>query len=179
MATTFNGKVSLDVIFNEIVASGYQKTGNLQSKFSFLMDLPTGTTDNQINVGYAKTETGIGSGVTTSYDLVGGLTNTSGTTINFDEVVLIAIRNRSSTAANYLQVGPHSVNGFGVLSSNVGFWADASDRTIVPADGDSWVVLYCKGGVPAAAGSTDVLAVITGGAASAATWDILILGRDN
>jgi hypothetical protein len=176
MATTFNAKLSIEALFNEIVQSGNQKMGNLQSRFQFIQDLPTGLLDTNINVGYAATSTGIGASTTTSYDLIGGLSSSTGTVINFDEVVLIAVRNRSSTAVNYLSVGPHATNGFGVLAANVGFWNNAADRSIVPAD--SWTLWYSKGGVPAAAASTDVLAVITGGSASAATWDILILGRD-
>ena len=65
------------------------------------------------------------------------------------------------------------------MASNKGFWADASDRNVLSADGDSWLVLYSKSGVPAAAGTTDELAVITQGGTSLNTWEILILGRDN
>ena len=168
MATTFNAKLSIEALFNEIVQSGNQKMGNLQSRFQFIQDLPTGLLDTNINVGYAATSSAIGASTTTSYDLIGGLSSSTGTVINFDEVVLIAVRNRSSTAVNYLSVGPHATNGF---------WNNAADRSIVPAD--SWTLWYSKGGVPAAAAATDVLAVITGASASAATWDILILGRDN
>lgn len=50
---------------------------------------------------------------------------------------------------------------------------------MVPADGGSWLVLHCKGGVPVAAGSTDELAVITQSGTSSNTWDIMILGRNN
>lgn len=178
MSSTYNGKIAIEILFNEILSAGL-RTGRLETKFSVAVDLITGTADNNINVGWAKQETGIGASVTTVYDLIGSLTNSEGTVINFDEVVLIAIRNRSTTAANYLSVGPDATNGFGVVSSNVGFWADASDRNVVPADGGSWVVFHCKGGVPAAAGSTDELAVITQGGTSANTWDIMVLGRDN
>lgn len=179
MSTTYNGKVSLDALFNEIVSVANQKTGVVTSKFSFLVDLATGTSDNQINVAYADTKTAIGAGVTTVYDLIGTLTSTDGTTLNFDEVVLIALRNRSSTATNFLRVGPDATNGFGVISGSYGFWSDASDRNVIPADGYSWMVLHCKAGVPAAAGSTDELAVVTDGGSSGNTWDIMILGRDN
>ena len=182
MSTTFNGKISLDILFNEIISDGNQKRGPISSKFSVLVDLATGTSDNQINVAYAKTETGIGAGVTTVYDLIGSLTSTDGTTLNFDEVVLVAVRNRSSTAANFLKVGPDATNGFGVLAAptaNLGFWADASDRNVIVADGYSWLVLHSKAGVPATAGATDELAVITDASSSANTWDIMILGRDN
>lgn len=176
MSTTVTARVALDIVFNEVISSGL-KQGALPARFLQEHALANGTSDGQIDRAYAKRETGIGASVTTVYDLVGSLTDTEGNTISFAEVVLIAIRNRSSTAANWLSMGPDATNGFGVVSSNKGFWADASDRTVIPADGDSWVVLYSRGGVPAAAGSTDELAVITQGGTSSNTWDILILGR--
>ena len=178
MSTTFSASISIDILFREVVSLTLGG-GSLDKRFSVLVDAATGTSDNQINVAYATTVTGVAASTTTVYDLVGSLTDTSGTVINFDEVVLIAIRNKSTTAANYLTVGPDATNGFGVVASNVGFWADASDRNVIAADGYSWMVLHCKAGVPAAAGSTDELAVITQGGTSANTWDIMLLGRDN
>ena len=151
--------------------------------FEKIADILAGTSDNQINRAYSKVETGIGSGVTTVYDLIGSLTDKSGSTINFDEVTLIVVENLSTTAANYLLVGPDATNGFGTLAANVGFWSLATDRSVVPAasstGGTSFTMWFAPGGVPAAAGSTDELAVITGGSASGATWRILIFGRDN
>jgi hypothetical protein len=178
VSTTFSASVSLSILFREIISSGL-KSGPVTTKLEELLDLHPGTTDGQINVAFAETKTGIGAAVTTVYDLIGSLKSTDGTTLNFDEVVLVAVRNKSTTAANYLMVGPDVSSGFGVLAANVGFWADATDRTVVPADGDSWVVMYCKGGVPAAAGTTDELAVITAASTSNNTWDIIVLGRDN
>ena len=178
MSTTYSGSVALDILFNEVISSGLT-SGPLPTRLQLALDLPNGTADGNINVAYAKREAGIGSAVTTVYDLIGSLTNKEGTVINFDEVVLIAVRNLSSTAANWLSIGPDVSNGFGAVASNKGFWADASDRSVVPADGGSWMVLYSVAGVPAAAGSTDEIAVITQSGTSANTWDILILGRDN
>lgn len=178
MSTIVTGRIALDILFNEVISSGL-KAGPLQTRFSELVDLATGTLDNQINKGWAKRETGIGSAVTTAYDLIGSLTDSEGTTVNFDEVVLIAIKNRSETAANVLEVGPAASNGFGVLSGNKGFWKDVSDRNVIAADGGSWMVLHSKGGANATAGTGDILNVITQSGTSANTWDILILGRDN
>lgn len=176
--STVSGSINLSILAREILQAGISK-GVVNREFSSLIDLPNGTNDNQINKCYAKRETGIAAATTTVYDLIGSLTDEDGTTINFDEVVLIAIRNLSSTPANVLSVGPDATAGFGALASNKGFWADASDRSVIVADGDSWLVMYSKSGVPAAAGSTDELAVITAGSTSLNTWDILILGRDN
>lgn len=176
MSTTISGSVLLDLAFQEVISAG-PKIGPVTSRLLASYDLVNGTSDGQIDRGYAKRETGIGASATTVYDVIAALNNTEGTSITMAEVVLVAIRNLSTTAANYLLVGPDATNGFGVVASNKGFWADASDRNVVPADGDSWVVLYSKGGVPAAAGSTDEIAVITQGGTSSNTWDIMVLGR--
>jgi hypothetical protein len=190
MATTetVNGRISLDILFNEILLGTPEDKGMFARKFSALVDLATGTADNQINVGYAATVTGIGA-TTTSYDLIGVLTNLVGTVINFDEVVLIAIKNLGTTATQYLTIGPHPTNGFGKLAANVGFWSSdvgvpstgppaiGGGGSVVAADGYSWTVMHCKGGVPATAGATDILAVVTTGTSN--TWQIMILGRDN
>lgn len=185
MSSTFSGVLSLDILASELYATG-NKRGPLPARILANARLATGTADGQINKAWYKVYTGIGSSTTTSIDLVGSLTDTSGDVINFDEVVLIFIRNLSSTAANYLEVGPHATNGFGVLASNRGVWKDASDRSIIPADstasvtgGGAFFLWYNVAGVPAAAGSTDILAIVTGGSASAATFEVLILGRDN
>lgn len=188
MATTFSARVALDLLFAEVRADNGIKRGQDIAKINELVDMATGTSDNQINVAYAAQTSGIGA-TTTSYDLIGTLTNTEGGTLNFDEVVLIAIKNLGTTASQYLTIGPHPTNGFGKLASNVGFWSstvgtpDTGPPTaggggdIVSADGGSWVVHHCKGGVPAAAGSTDILAVVTTGTNN--SWRIMILGRDN
>lgn len=187
MASTFTGTVNIEVVLNQMVQSGIQN-GVIPARFIQQMQLATGTTDGQINVGYYKRESGIGASATQVYDLIGTLTDNSGTTINFDEVVLIAIRNLSATAANYLTIGPDASSGFGVVSSNKGFWVAAlgsGGGSIVPADYDSasdtgsWVILHSRVGIPATAGSTDELSVVTQSGTSSNTWDILIIGRDN
>jgi len=157
--------------------------GAIHYPLAMNLTLANGTSAGQIDLAYGKRESGIGASVTTVYDLAGSLADKSGTTITFVEVVLIALLNRSATAANYLLMGPDATNGFGVVASNVGFWADASDRNAFAADynssdGDgSWGVLNCRTGVAVGAGSTDELAVITQGGTSANTWDIIIGGR--
>lgn len=176
MASTFSARVLLDLYYREVVSSGL-KAGPVEVPMRGDYDLTNGTADTQIDRAYYKRETGIGASATTVYDVVGGINTTENTAISMAEVVMIAVRNLSQTAANYLLVGPDATNGFGVVTANRGFWADASDRSVVPADGDSWLILYSKGGVPASAGSTDEIAVITQGGTSANTWEIMILGR--
>ena len=182
MASTIKGKVYLVVEGDEQVSSGPLKGVNKRA-LELLLDLPNGTTDGKIDLCYSTIATGIAASTTTVYDLVGSLTDLSGTTISFAEVVTIAIRNLSATAANYLTMGPDATNGFGVVASNKGFWADASDRSVISACYDSqtgdggWEIKHCRAGVACAAGSTDELAVITQGGTSANTWELVILGR--
>lgn len=178
MASTVSGKIDFNVLIDEVLGAIGDGGGVYRHKFQEAIDLANGTSNGQMNRVYTKVETGIAASTTTVYDLVGSLTDKDGTTINFDKVDLIIVANLSTTAANYLLVGPDATAGFGVVASNVGFWADASDRNVVPADGESWLILHSKTGVPAAAGSTDELAVITQGGTSANTYFIMIAGRD-
>lgn len=182
MASTCKGGVIFRISGEEVVSDGPLK-GRNKHELEALLDLPSGTSDGQIDLVYSDYQTGIAASTTTVYDLAGSLTNLSGATITFVEVTTIAIRNRSATAANYLTVGPDATNGFGAVASNKGFWADASDRNVIPANYDSqtgdggWLILHSRGGIPVAAGSTDELAVITQGGTSANTWEIVIFGR--
>lgn len=185
MSSTFNATLSLDIVAAELFATG-NKRGPIPAHIIANARLATGTADGQINKAWYKIYTGIGSSTTTTIDLIGSLADTSGDTINFDEVVLIFIRNLSATAVNYLEVGPNATNGFGVLTSNRGVWKDVSDRVIIPADstasatgGGAFFLWYNVAGVAATAGTGDILAIVTGGSASAASFEVLILGRDN
>lgn len=179
MAVTFSARVALDILFNELRSGDGVKSGQDQARMNELIDMATGTSDNQCNVAYSVQTSGIGA-TTTVYDLLGVLTNTQGAVINFDEVVLIAIKNLGTTATQYLTIGPDATAGFGAVASNVGFWAaalGAGGGSVVAADGGSWTVMHCKGGVPTAAGSTDELSVVTTGTGN--SWRLMIIGRDN
>lgn len=181
--STVSGKVVIDISFREVKRelAGVlgSKSGPIEMAFKQVADLANGTADGQINKAFWKLETGIGASTTTVYDLIGTLTDADGATINFDEVVGFLVVNLSTTAANYLYVGPDASNGFGVIAANKGFYADATDRDVVVADGESYVLKWCKTGVPAANASTDELAVITQSGTSANTWLFMAWGRDN
>lgn len=175
-----SAKINIDIQAQELLASGI-KAGVIPSRFAIFQDLPNGTADGSCDLVFAKTESSIAASTITSYDLAGSLTDSFGTTLTFVEVVLIAVRNKRTTALAYLDVGPHATNGFGRLSSSRGFWpadiaADADQGSIVAPD--SWLVLYSKDGVPVTAGTGDVLRVTTSGVAgSTNSWDILVIGR--
>ena len=175
MAVTTSGKIRLEVELRERLSQGL-KVGVMPSKVVQDLDLANGTTDGKIDLGYYTQVTGGAASTTTVYDLAGSLTDIGGNTITFAEVVAIYLYNRRATALAYLTVGPDATNGFGALASGKGFWADASDRSVVgPA---SWLMLYDKVGVPVSGGSTDELAVTTSAVSgSTNAWDIVILGR--
>lgn len=185
MAATFTYQAVLALAIDVTMAyANGANTGPLRPRFALNANLTNGTTDGKIDRAWFGTYSGIGAGVTTTIDLAGALTDPSGATISFAEVCAIFIRNKSSTAANGIKVGPAASNGFGIESGNKGFWADASDRNFVQADstadvtgGGSCLLLYNISGCPVVAGTGDQFVIITGGSASSAAFDVLVLGR--
>ena len=177
--STVSGRVIVDIAIREVLANnpGVQ-SGLVNHAFQRIADLANGTADGQINKVYSKVETGIGASTTTNYDLAGSLTDRDGATLSFAEVTFILLVNLSTTAANVVNIGPGSSNGFGVLASNKGFWNDATDRNCAMADGEGMVLLWSRTGVPVTAGTGDILSVITQSATSANTWLIMIGGRN-
>ena len=177
---TASARINIDLLAMDILSSGIV-AGGIPAKFIEQFDLNTGTSDSQIDLAYAVTETAIAASTITSYDLAGALSGLVSTPQVFAEVVLIAVRNKRTTALAYLDVGPHATNGFGNLASSRGFWpadiaADADQGSIVAPD--SWMVLYAKDGVPVTAGTADILRVTTSAVAgSTNSWDLLVLGR--
>jgi hypothetical protein len=191
MANTPSAKIQLDIQAVEILTSGV-KSGVIPSRFLTMLDLPNGTLDGNINRVFSKTESSVAASTVTSYDVVGGVVDSFGSAITMAEVVLIAIRNNSTTALQTLIVGAHATNGFGKLASGRGFFGAACDVTTAPttcqggivvpaptsAGGPGWMVLYSPDGVPAVAATSDVLAVVTSAVVGSTNgWDILILGR--
>jgi len=184
MSSTFTASLDLNLLATELFTAGVSR-GPIRTNILTNVRMATGTSDGQINKAWYKRYTGIAASTTTSIDMIGTLTDTSGDVINFDEVVLLFVRNLSSVAANRLEIGPHATNGFGVLANDRGIWKDVSDRNIIPSDstadatgGGNFFLFHNISGIAAAAGSTDILAITTGGSASAATFEVLILGRD-
>ena len=177
---TVSAKVNLSIKALEVLNEGI-KAGVIPASIIEDLDLRSGTADGQINLAYGTTATTVAASSTTGYDLAGALVDTFGKPITFAEVVLIALRNKRSTALAYITVGPAAANGFGALAGGKGFWvadiaADADNRSVVGPD--SWMVLYDKVGVPVTAGTGDLLTVSTSAVVGDVnTWDLLILGR--
>jgi hypothetical protein len=177
---TASARINIDLRAQELLASGI-RAGVIPSTFSVVSDLTTGTSDGKIDLVFASTAASVSASTITSYDLAGSLVDSFGNVLTFVEVVLIAVRNKRTTALAYLDVGPHATNGFGRLASSRGFWpadigADADQGSIVAPD--SWLVLYNADGVPVTAATADILRVTTSAVVGATnSWDILILGR--
>ena len=179
-------KVTLDITASNILSAGIN-AGAIPAKFQRLLDLNSGTSEGQIDLVYAKSESGKAASSTTSYDLAAGVLDIYGTAMTFVEVVLIAIKNKRQTAQATLSIGPRATNGFGALASGRGFWTAAlgsgGGNIVMPAstatsDHESWLVMYSEQGVPVTAGTGDVLAVTCSAiSGDINAWDILILGR--
>lgn len=178
MTVTYCAKIDVNVTAWQVITDGI-KQGALPARFSVLADLASGTSDGQINLVYAVTETAKAASSTTTYDLT-SLTY-QGETINFAEVVLVAVYNKRTTALAYITVKPKAAAPFGLLAGSKGFWpadvaADNDQGDVVGPEG--WFIKYDKVGVPAANGATDGLDIVCSAVAGDTnTWDILILGR--
>lgn len=188
LSSTFNGKVHIDLLLNEILAGNVGgSNGVAAQRFKVDLNLALGTLDGQIDKVFAISETAIAASTTTSYDLSGTLKDKSGNNIVFAEVCLIAIRNKRNTALATLIIGPHATNGFGKLVSSRGFWGATADVTngsgnvLQPntsAGGDGWLVLYAPDGVPVTNGASDILAVVTSAVVgSTNAYDLVVAGR--
>ena len=173
--------VSVNVTGLQMLAADGLNGGVIPAQFLIDMALANGTADGQIDLCYAVYESGKAASTVFSYDLSGALTNKVAAACVFVEVVLIAVRNRRTTALAYLDVGPHATNGFGRLSGSRGFWpadigSDADQGSIVAPS--SWLILYNRDGVPVTAGTGDILRITTSGVSGATNeWDLVVLGR--
>lgn len=175
MSTTVTGKLRLEIALWERINSGL-KAGVIPSQILHDLDLANGTADGKIDLGYYRQETGKAASGTTTYDLAGSLANTEGTTITFAEVCCVFLYNRRETALAWLQIGPGDTNGFGGISSNKGFWAGTTPRSVVGPQ--SFVCLYDRVGVPVGAGATDTIDIDTSAVSGDTNaWDLIILGR--
>lgn len=174
MSVTYSARVALDILFQQVITSGNLVSGPLEGHFRELFDI---TPAAGTMVCYAKSETAIGA-TTTVYDIIGSLSAVDGSaTLSMARVYLIAIKNRGTSATQYLTIGPDATNGFGAISANTGFWAAAlgsGGGTVVAADGYSWAVHYNKTGIAAVAATSDEVSVVTTGTGNA--WDILFIG---
>jgi hypothetical protein len=177
---TATASVSLQITARDVLASGL-KAGVIPIQFNNILELNNGLLDTQIDLAWSASRVAMPASATTNMDLHGALTDSFGNTVQFHEVVLIALRNNRVDAGAYLLLAPAAANGFGRLTSSKGFWpadvgADTDQGNIVGPT--SWLCLYDPTGVPTAVGTADILAITTSAVVgSTNAWDILILGR--
>lgn len=169
-----SAKVQLSIKALEVLNEGI-KAGVVPSDVLENIDLRNGTSSGQIDLVFADTETGKAASGTTTYALDGSVNDSFGNAITFVKVVLVLIRNKRTTTNAWLKVGPNAVNGFGTISAEHGFWADATDRSVVNEGG--WYVAYDPAGVAVDGTHSDLDVATSAVVGDTNTWDILILGR--
>ena len=178
-----SASVSLQITARDVLTSGLAR-GVIPMQFAQILELNNGLAYANIDLAYADTKVGVAASNTPgqAYDLVGtSLKDSFGNSVSFAEVVLIALYNRRLDAGAYLKLAPDATFPFGLLAGSKGFWpadiaADTDQGSIVGPG--AWLVLFDPVGVPAGAGATDVIRVITSAVVgSTNSWDILILGR--
>lgn len=172
--------VNLSITARDVLTSGL-KAGVIPIQFATAVELNNGLANGQIDLAWTASRVAMPASATTNMDLHGALTDSFGNTVQFHEVVLIALRNNRTTALANLTLAPGSSNGFGRLAGGLGFWpadiaADADQGNVCSPGG--WLVLYAADGVPVTAGTADILSITTSAVAGDTNaWDILVLGR--
>jgi ribose/xylose/arabinose/galactoside ABC-type transport system permease subunit len=175
-----SASVSLQITARDVLTSGLSR-GVIPIQFAKVLELNNGLTDASIDLVFTATRVGMAASGTTTMDLHGGLQDSFGNTVQFAEVVLIALCNNRADAGAYLLLSPAALTPFGRLSASKGFWpadlgADADQGSIIAPL--AWLCLCDPSGVPTVAGVTDTIAITTSAVVGATNgWSILILGR--
>lgn len=146
------------------------RTSRLQHLIDFSAEYANGTAASQADRVYSETAS-IDSGTPRQLDLRGTLTSVlTGDTINFAEVVLVCVHNKSTTSGETLTIG---------AGSNPWItWLGASGDSVVIGPGGLLCVSSPVDGWATTASTGDIL-TITSSAAGGISTDILILGRSS
>lgn len=154
----------------EATATLAQDLGTLSFplKVSRVFSLADGTGADQANQVFSDTRSLAASG-SEDLDLAGGLSNAFGQTLTFSAVKALLIK-ASSSNAHDLKVGGAATNAF---ASWVG---DATDVLVIKPGGALLLVAPDADGYAVTVDTGDVLTVANGGAVSAISYDIVIVG---
>jgi hypothetical protein len=173
--------VSLQITARDVLNAGLSR-GVIPIQFAQVLELNNGLTDANIDLAWSTTRVGVAASTTIDVDLHGALTDSFGNTVQFHEVVLIALVNNRLDAGAYIVLSP-AVSGapFGRLSGGKGFWpadiAADNDQGNVVGPG-AWLCLCDTTGVSTSAGVTDRIQVATSATVGSTNgWSLLILGR--
>lgn len=174
--------VSLQITARDVLNAGLSR-GVIPIQFNQILELNNGLLDSQIDLAWSTSRVGVAASTTIDMDLHGALTDSFGNTVQFAEVVLIALVNNRTDAGAYILLAPTAAAPFGRLSGGKGFWpadiaADNDQGSVVGPSG--WLCLYDPTGVPTTPGSTDKISITTSATVgSTNAWSILVLGRSN
>jgi len=127
---------------------------------------PNGTDSGSQDLAWSISAT-VEQGSPVTYDLAGGLTSVlSGAAISFAEITFLAIRNKSTTAAQKLEI-------FG-NATGVSIIEDPTSVVIVPAGGALMWSAPLEG-IAIGAGASDVIQI--GSQSGTISFDFMIMGR--
>jgi hypothetical protein len=143
---------------------GDLSTANENLTYSAVDTLAFGSTTTLVDQIFTDTRT-IAASTTDILDLVGGLTNKFGTTINFAKIKAVILHNRSTDAGCILTVG----NSTAVL------WRGAAAHTETLAKGAKSVHVDLTGWA-VVGGASDLLDIVNASATAVATYDIIVIG---
>jgi len=177
---TASASVSLQITARDVLNSGLSR-GVIPIQFAQVLELNSGLTDANIDLAWSVTRVNVAASTPVDMDLHGALTDSFGNSVQFAEVVLIALVNNRLDAGAYIILSPATATPFGRLSGGKGFWpadiAADNDQGNVVGPG-AWLCLCDTTGVPTSAGVTDKISILTSATVGATNgWSILVLGR--
>lgn len=169
------GDITIPNLSVAISISGkYQKEwdigGNIVDTLSISLSnaLTNGTGSNNANL-FFRDRRSVTAGAPDDIDLAGSLTDIFGQSLTFVEIAGMAIYNRSTTAAEKLEVGGDAGAAFETWVKTAG------DVIIVPAGGLFLLTAPIDGDFTVTAGTDDILQIVS--ASGTISYDILIWGR--
>lgn len=133
------------------------------------VQLATGTTAGQADLMFTDERT-LAASTSESLDLAGGLTDAFGATLGFAEIVGLLIEADAGNT-NDVVVGGAASNAF------LGPFADATDKLKVKPGGFAFLAAPTDPAWPVTGGTGDLLQVANGGAGSAVTYTVTVIGR--
>lgn len=129
-----------------------------------------GTGANQADLAFSDQRT-ISAAANEDIDLAGGHNDAYGNAVTLVKIKLLVVENTNTADGDDLQVGPASSNGCDC------FWADSSDRNVVPAGGA--LIIYDPNGLAVTAGTGDLINIAEVGGSNANTYNLLVVGTSS
>lgn len=169
MAVVTSGTLllSLAALIKNAVSTAVEAQNKINKAYQ--VDLTTGTSQNQFDVGYDNSGSIAASG-NQDFDFVGALTDRLGTTISALKVIALLVINTSTTAGIDLKVG----NGG---SNEWTSWKGAAGDYVTVRSTGAMVIVAPNDGYSLVNGASDSLRLTNASGSSACTWELYMLGR--